>query len=60
MQKSSAHLRLLKKFLRPQVAEDFYQSGFWKRELGEGPQKAIKSFLDEGLLVQHADFTAGT
>jgi len=53
MQKSPAHLRLLKEFLHPQVAKDF-KSGYWKRELGEDPQKAIQSFLDAGLLV-HAD-----
>ena len=33
------------------------KSGYWKRELGEDPHKAIQSFLDEGLLV-HADFEA--
>ena len=37
-------MRLLKKFLRPQVTADFSKSD----------QKVIKSFLDEGLLV-HAD-----
>ena len=56
-QKSPAHLRLLSKFLRPQVAEDFSKrSGYWEKQLGETSQKAIERFLDEGVLV-HADLS---
>ena len=56
-QKSPAHMRLLSKFLRPRVAEDFSKtSGYWEKQLGETPQKAIERFLDEGVLV-HADFS---
>lgn len=49
--KSRAHLLLLSKFLHPQSAEGFAKADYWKDVLGETPQKAIKRFEDEGVLV---------
>jgi hypothetical protein len=54
--KSNAHLELLKKFEEQYSPEDIYRSEVWcnqwKDVLGEHPQKAIKRFTDEGILVE--------
>jgi len=55
--KSNAHLLLLSKFIRPKTMGGFTRSDAWKTALGEGPERAIKRFLKEGMLTQ-ADLTA--
>jgi len=50
--KSPAHLLFLSKFRKPRATDDFSQSDTWKAVLKESPKKAIKRFLDEGLLEQ--------
>jgi hypothetical protein len=50
--KSKAHLLLLSKFLHPKVFENFSDAEVWKSVLTENPMKAIKRFLDEGMLTQ--------
>lgn len=48
--KSPAHNLLLTKFLRPQDPDSFARRDDWTRVLGEDPRRAIKRFVDEGLL----------
>lgn len=50
--KSPAHLLVLSKFCSPRAADDVAGSDIWKTVLKEDPNKAIKRFLDEGLLEQ--------
>lgn len=50
--KSNAHLLLLSKFLNPKMVDEFSESDAWKAALGESPKKAIKRFLDQGMLTQ--------
>lgn len=50
--KSNAHLLLLSKFLRPRTIDAFTGSDGWKAVLRESPQKAIKRFMDDGVLIQ--------
>lgn len=52
--KSPAHLLLLSKFLSTRSVEDFSGSDDWKAALREAPQKAIKRFLNEGM-IERAD-----
>jgi len=47
--KSHAHWFLLSRFLQPRDAHD-HDGDRWKEALGEPPQKAIKRFLQEGLV----------
>lgn len=48
--KSPAHHLLLTKFLYPQDADRLARSEDWKKALGEDPSKAIRRFMEEGLL----------
>lgn len=48
--KSPAHNLLLSKFIYPQNPDSFAQRDEWRRVLGEDPRRAIKRFVDEGLL----------
>lgn len=48
--KSPAHYLLLTKFLIPQDADHLAKSEEWKKVLGEDPIRAIRRFLEEGLL----------
>lgn len=50
--KSPAHLLFLSKFRKPRAMGDFSQSDTWKAVLKETPKKAMRRFLDEGLLEQ--------
>lgn len=50
--KSSAHLQLLGKFLRPRTAGEFAAEDRWQTALGESQTAAIKRFLDEGVLAR--------
>jgi hypothetical protein len=49
---SPAHLLFLSKFCRPRAIDDFSQSDTWEAVLKEAPKKAVKRFVDEGLLEQ--------
>jgi hypothetical protein len=49
--KSQAHLLFLSKFLYSQAAQDFAKADYWRDALEEPPQRAIKRFMDEGILV---------
>ena len=49
-QGSSAHLLLLSKFLSPRKSAGFSKTDDWKTVLRETPKKAIKRFLDEGMI----------
>lgn len=53
--KSKAHLLLLSKFIHANRFEDFAKHDYWKHWwdslLGEPSQKAIKRFIDEGMLM---------
>jgi hypothetical protein len=57
--KSKAHLLLLSKFIHANRFEDFARHDFWKNwwnnELGEPSSKAIKRFVDEGMLMAATD-----
>ncbi len=48
---SEAHLLLLSKFIHGQEASYFIKWGNWEKILNESPQRAIKRFIDEGMLV---------
>ena len=48
--KSPPHLLLLSKFLRGADPESFEDREYWKPALKESPRKAIKRFLEEGML----------
>lgn len=48
---SKAHLLLLSKFIRGQEVSYFTKGGNWEKVLNESPQKAIKRFIDEGMIV---------
>jgi hypothetical protein len=48
---SKAHLLLLSKFIHGQTIDHFISSADWKRALNESPQKAIKRFINEGMLI---------
>lgn len=48
--KSPAHNLFLTKFLYPQDPDSFAKRDDWMRVLGEDPRKAIKRFVDEGLV----------
>jgi hypothetical protein len=48
---SKAHLLLLSKFVVGQEVDYFAKWGNWEEVLNESPQKAIKRFVDEGLLT---------
>lgn len=48
--KSSAHYLLLTKFLYPQDTNHLEGSEDWKRALGEDPRRAVRRFIEEGLL----------
>jgi len=51
MDKSSAHLLLLSKFLtRKEIGDSALSDSIWCRILGEGSQSAIKRFVNENLL----------
>lgn len=50
--KSPAHLLFLSKFRTPRAVDDFSKSDTWRAVLKEAPKKAIKRFLDEGMLEQ--------
>jgi hypothetical protein len=50
--KSPAHLLFLSKFRTPRASDDFSKSDSWKAVLREAPKKAVKRFLDEGMLEQ--------
>jgi hypothetical protein len=51
MDKSSAHLLLLSKFLtRKEIGDSTLSDSIWSRVLGEGAQAAIKQLVDEDLL----------
>ena len=49
--RSKAHLLLLSKFIRGQEVSYFVKRGNWEKVLNESPQRAIKRFIDEGMLV---------
>jgi SAP domain len=50
---SEGHLFLLSKFIRAQEPKYFYSNQeYWGRILGESPQKAIKRFVEEEILVR--------
>ena len=49
--KSPAHLLLLSKFLQPPDAQKLSEADYWKPVLKEAPDKAIKRFVDEGMLL---------
>jgi len=51
-EKSPAHLLFLSKFRKPRAMGDFSQSDTWKAVLKEAPKKAMRRFLDDGLLEQ--------
>ena len=51
-QKSKAHWLLLSKFITPRCPDDFTRTDDWKNVLGEVPIKAIKRFVDAGLLTK--------
>jgi hypothetical protein len=48
---SKAHLLLLSKFIRGQEMNYFLKWGNWVKVLNEPPEKAIKRFIDEGMLI---------
>lgn len=48
---SEAHLLLLSKFIHGQEIDYFVKWGNWEQALNEAPQKAIKRFVDEGMLT---------
>jgi hypothetical protein len=48
--KSAAHRLLLSRFLHPQDPQEFADKDYWQNALRESPEKALKRFLDEGLL----------
>ena len=48
---SEAHLLLLSKFLNGQEIDYFIKWDNWEQALNEAPQKAIKRFVDEGMLT---------
>lgn len=48
--KSPAHYLLLTKFLYPQDVNNLERSEDWKRALGEDPRRAVRRFIEEGLL----------
>jgi hypothetical protein len=48
--KFPVHLLLLSKFRNPRAIEEFGRGDIWKEVLKESPQKAIKHFLDDGVL----------
>ncbi len=50
--KSSAHLLFLSKFRTPRATDDFSKSDTWRGVLKEAPKKAVKRFLDEGIVEQ--------
>ena len=54
---SKAHLLLLSKFISAQEASYFAKSGEWDKVLRESPEKAIRRFVDEGVLTR-ADLAA--
>lgn len=49
---SKAHLLLLSKFIHGQELNYLAKWGNWEKVLGESPEKAIKRFIDEGVLVK--------
>jgi len=49
--RSQAHLLFLSKFLYPKTTQEFAKLDYWKDVLAEAPDKAIKRFMNEGLLV---------
>jgi len=49
--KSQAHLLLLSKFLRGQEADRYDGAEDWTTVLGQPVQKAIRRFVDDGMLV---------
>jgi hypothetical protein len=57
--KSKAHLLLLSKFIHANRFEDFARHDFWKvmwdSLLGEPSSKAIKRFVEEGMLMTTTD-----
>ena len=48
---SEAHLLLLSKFIQGQEIDYFVKWGNWEQALNEAPQKAVKRFVDEGMLT---------
>lgn len=52
--KSKAHLLLLSKFIRGQEVHYFVGRGNWAKALNEPPEKAIKRFADDGMIIDAA------
>ncbi|MHB0858027.1 MAG: SAP domain-containing protein [Anaerolineae bacterium] len=50
-QESQAHLLLLSKFLDPQEPKKYARRDEWQTVLGQPVAKAIRQFVDEGMLV---------
>jgi len=49
--KSQAHLLLLSRFVRPKAPMEILPLADWRVILNESPERALKRFLDEGMLT---------
>src|SRR3990172_2343491 len=50
--RSKPHLLLLSKFLRPHTIERYSRSDDWTAVLAERPEKAIRRFVEEGMVAE--------